>query len=114
MACPTLELIHLIGKKWTFVLLQEVSLIGNEGFNAMYRRMKINPKLLAQRLRQLESEGIITRKLMPRPFKGKYSMTVKGTELLSILNNLRTWNARHSNITCVAECTSCPQYQQSF
>ena len=114
MVCSTLDLTQLVGKKWTFVLLQEISLRGDKGFNSIHRRMKISPKMLAQRLTELELAKIISKQSAPLPLKSHYSLTERGTELYAILQNLQQWNARHSQLNCASECTSCPQYEQSF
>lgn len=114
MACSTLELTQLIGKKWTFVLLQEISIRGGEGFNAIHRRMNISPKMLAQRLSELETENIVSKQSAALPLKSCYSLTERGTELYAILKNLQQWNARYSKTNCASECTSCSQYEQSF
>ena len=118
MACPTFEIADLVGKKWTVVLLQEVKLNGDKGFNFISERMqKISPKILSRRLSQLEDAGIIKRELLKTvPVKSKYRLTQKGKTLDKVITGLREWNSLYNNapIDCSKnECVKCALYQAS-
>ena len=115
--CHVFELADIIGKKWTIVLLEEVSINGYRGFNALLKRMKkISPKILSQRLKQLEDAGIIEKESfvysnsLP---KTRYRLTKKGEELHKIIANLKEWSIKHSNekLECgKIECVKCDFY----
>lgn len=114
--CPVFQVADLIGKRWMIVVIQEVALNGEKGFNAIYRRMdKISPKLLSARLRELEKIGAIIRKVLAdkAPLRTSYSLTEKGRELNEVLTLLKRWQSKYSPgiIGCERkECVKCPLY----
>lgn len=114
-SCPLSNLTSLIGKKWTFVILQEIELNGNKGFNSIYKRMnKISPKILSNRLKELEHNGLVQKKITKqKPFKSKYSLTEKGRELYNIMKIIQNWSIRYSNekLDCSKRnCVECNLY----
>lgn len=53
---------------------------------------KITHKMLAQQLKELEEDGLISRKVFASvPPKVEYSITEKGKKTLPIIESLRTW-----------------------
>ncbi|MBL7055511.1 helix-turn-helix transcriptional regulator [Candidatus Woesearchaeota archaeon] len=114
--CPIFQVADIIGKKWSIVVIQEVALNGSKGFNAIHHRMeKVSPKLLSQRLKDLEKFGIITKKILAgeMPVRTSYSLTKQGKELQEIITSLRKWYAKHNpNLEgCERrECVKCPLY----
>ena len=95
----------VIGKKWTFVILQQISYNGHSGFNNLLRMIgEITPKILSQRLQELESEDIVRKDVSDVKTKTThYALTKKGVELKQILDNLRVWNTKYSS-----NKTDCP------
>jgi DNA-binding HxlR family transcriptional regulator len=84
--------IELIGKRWTgaivFVLLDgplrfsEVKLLVPE----------ISDRLLSERMKELESEGIVVRHVIDgMPVRVEYSLTEKGTALEPAVRSLKVW-----------------------
>lgn len=115
--CNVFSIIDLVGKKWTFPLLQEIILHGNEGFNFIFRRMKkISPKILSKRLKDLEESGIISRNHVKnsRPAKTEYAVTTKGKELYDIVCLIKKWDIKydqHTDARCFEkECVVCEKY----
>ncbi|MBI4021364.1 MAG: helix-turn-helix transcriptional regulator [Candidatus Aenigmarchaeota archaeon] len=112
MTCHVLALSGLFGKKWTLALLEQVSLHGNEGFNSLSRRMgKVSPKILSQRLHQLEAHEIVQRtvQLAGNQTRTSYTMTKKGEDLLVIFGQLKRWNTSYPECA-VQSCADCPRY----
>lgn len=116
MTCPVFKAADLIGKKWTIVLLQEVRLTGDQGFNAIFKRMKkVSPKILSQRLHELEQEGLIEKIVHSetQPERTSYFLTLKGRELENVIEQLKDWHLRFDAKTkdvCSQECVLCPLY----
>lgn len=53
---------------------------------------KITHKMLAQQLKELEEDGLISRKVFASvPPKVEYSITVKGKTTIPIIESLRNW-----------------------
>ncbi len=115
-SCLTLQAADLVGKKWTVSLIQQVSLYGDEGFNSLLRRMKdISPKLLSQRLNELEQLELLEKTVInDKVERTSYRLTTKGMELNDILKSLKTWNLKYSggSSECLeGECVNCGFYQ---
>jgi len=97
--CPIFQIADLVGKEWTIVIIQEVALNGEKGFNAILNRMrKISPKLLSKRLKELEESGIIEKKVFANvaPFRTSYKLTKKGKELQEIITFLKKWQIKYN------------------
>jgi DNA-binding HxlR family transcriptional regulator len=86
------QAIELIGKRWTgaivFVLLDgplrfsEVKVLVPE----------ISDRLLSERMKELESEGIVERQVMDAmPVRVEYSLTEKGRALEPAVRSLKLW-----------------------
>ena len=61
-------------------------------FNEIARELKINPRTLCQRLRDLEEAGIVERNVISEmPPNVEYRMTEKGQALNQILDSLEDW-----------------------
>ena len=57
--CPISKALEQLGEKWTLLIIREL-LQGRSRFNELQRGLpKISPGLLAKRLKQLESAGIV-------------------------------------------------------
>ena len=65
-------------------------------YGALKRLLKgITTKMLTQTLRELEQDGLISRKVYPEvPPKVEYTLTPAGGELIPIIDNLREWADR--------------------
>ena len=113
--CGVFNIADLVGKKWTIVVLQEIEHNGDKGFNKIIGRMKkISPKLLAQRLRELEEDGIIEKKVITdrMPVRTVYKLTKKGKDLEEVIETMRKFNFNYSNqkSLCKHECVACSLY----
>ena len=85
--CPIDNGLKLIGKKFTMHILRNILLLKQKKFNEFLRSIEgINTKTLSLRLREMESEGLIMRKIIDkRPLRVEYSLTEKGKSLEPIL-----------------------------
>jgi len=114
-SCSFLRVTHLIGKKWGYVVFDEVALHGDEGFNALLCRLKkVRPKILSQRLKQFEQEGLIKKKIdvFHKPYRSTYLLTPKGAALHGLLFKMREWHdCFDDDWRCArTECPSCLNY----
>ena len=87
------ESLELVGKKWTAGIL----LAGMRGARRFveYRALVhgISDRLLAQRLRELEAEGLIERTVVPTsPVLVKYGPSERGRGLMRVLHPLVAWS----------------------
>lgn len=94
--CPHFHAaIELIGKRWTGAIvfaLSERPLRFGELVKAV---PGLSDRLLSQRLRQLEEEGLVERLVEPgAPVRVTYSLSQKGSELGPAIAELRSWARR--------------------
>lgn len=94
--CPRFHTaIELIGSRWTGALVR--LLMGGRARFAELRDAipDISDRMLSDRLRALEAEGIITRHVLPDPpIKVEYQLTEKGRELQISLEAIGNWAER--------------------
>ncbi|MCL4332587.1 MAG: helix-turn-helix transcriptional regulator [Candidatus Thermoplasmatota archaeon] len=92
--CPLVsEVYNDLLRRWTMPIIYALGLRGELRFNEMKRAIgNISSTSLSERLSQLESLGIIQKKIFAEvPVKVEYSLTPKGWELHAILNDLANW-----------------------
>lgn len=84
--------IKVIGSKWTILLLHELC-IGTKRFGQLEKALTgISPRTLALRLKQLEQDGIVNKRVFAEvPLHVEYSLTHKGQSLREIINKMRDW-----------------------
>lgn len=91
--CPRYHrAIELVGKRWTGAIIR-VLLGGPRRFNELLAAVPgVSDRLLTERLRELESEGLISRRVEPgSPVKVVYELTCAGHELQEPLIALGHW-----------------------
>ncbi|MGW1888162.1 winged helix-turn-helix transcriptional regulator [Streptomyces sp. NPDC001970] len=97
-ACPDLQgALELVGRRWTGGILAAAG-HGARRFGE-YRAMVsgISDRLLSQRLKELEAEGLIERTVVPTtPVQIRYSLAPDGQALVEALQPLAQWSARRS------------------
>ena len=89
--CPVATTLGLIGGKYKALILWRLS-SGTLRFSDLQRHIFATPKMLTQQLRELESQGLILRKVYPViPPKVEYSLTELGQSLMPVLVAMRDW-----------------------
>jgi len=105
--CPRFQYaIELIGRRWVGAVLR-VLVAGPARFNELLAAVpNLSDRLLTERLRELEREGLVTRTVSPaRPIRVTYELTDCGRSLSEIICTIGTWSERWVE---VAEETTCP------
>lgn len=89
------EAAELAGRKWTAAVLLALAR-GAQRFSELASGIDgISDRLLAARLRELETQGLVTRTVIPStPVQIRYGLTDSGTELIRILHPLVQWAKR--------------------
>ncbi len=85
--CPHEELFSVIGKKWAVLILEIIHSLGAPGYNEVFGKISgITPKAFGDKLRVLEKNGLIERKIVSQePLRTEYSLTSEGGKLLANL-----------------------------
>lgn len=82
----------LLGKRWTGLIINQL-LDGPKRFNVIEAEVKISGKVLSERLKELESLGIISRSVYPEtPVRIEYELTKKGYALKPIMDEVANWS----------------------
>lgn len=87
--------VELIGRRWNGAILREL-LLGSTHFVQIREAIpQLTDKMLVNRLRQLESEALITRAVYPEtPVRIEYQLTDKGRDLEAAVAALSEWADR--------------------
>lgn len=94
--CPRYHrAVELIGRRWTGAIVR-LLLPGRRRFNELRAAIPdISDRMLSERLRELESEGIVERFVVPEsPVRVEYELTGKGRELEPALLAIGSWAER--------------------
>jgi DNA-binding HxlR family transcriptional regulator len=96
-ACPVDTTLKLMGKKFTMHIIRNMLMFKQSRFNQFLDSVEgINPKTLSVRLREMEKDGLITRKIYPEtPPRVEYSMTEKGQALAPILVQMAEFSMKY-------------------
>lgn len=93
MLCPRLsKAMDLIGKRWTALIVYQL-LEGPQRFNAIEAALPISGRLLSERLKELEKEGLVTREVFSEvPIRVEYALTEKGRALEQTIRSIENWS----------------------
>ena len=94
--CPVQASINDLSGKWKVQILWHLS-FGPRRFSELRRKLrKVSEKVLAQQLRQLETDGVIQRQVTPKvPPQVTYSLIAEGERLMPLLVSLCVWGSKH-------------------
>ncbi|MGI5486202.1 winged helix-turn-helix transcriptional regulator [Microtetraspora malaysiensis] len=87
--------VELIGARWSGAIIQAV-FAGRHRYAEIKEFIDgVSDTMLAQRLRRLEGEGIIERRVIPSsPVHVEYHLTDKGLELEPVIEALVAWSGK--------------------
>src|SRR5262245_59601846 len=90
--CPVAKSLDLIGERWTLLIVRDL-LRGPARFQDLRAQLSgIPPKLLADRLRRMERQGLVARELYSkRPPRASYGLTDRGRGLGLVVGALAMW-----------------------
>jgi DNA-binding HxlR family transcriptional regulator len=93
-ACPISPVVDLVFSRWTTPILWALNEYGRQRFVELERRIgTITPKVLTQRLRQLERDGLVLRTYHPEvPPRVEYEISDLGRSLATVFASLATWS----------------------
>jgi DNA-binding HxlR family transcriptional regulator len=94
--CPLTDLVDMIGGRWKVLALWRLR-DGSRRFTELRRLLPgVTQKMLTQQLRQLEADGLVSRKVFAQvPPKVEYSLTATGKKLCTLLVTLADWAVLH-------------------
>jgi len=95
-ACPIARTLDIIGDRWTLLIIRDLFL-GRSRFNEFRQSTPcISPRLLSERLKRLEEQGLVERELLAGyPPRAEYRLTAKGRSLFPVLFAIGSWGFEH-------------------
>lgn len=95
-ACPVETTLMLIGNKWKVLIIRDL-LTGTKRFGELKKSIgKVSQKVLTTQLRDMEEDGLISRKIYTEvPPRVEYSLTELGKSLQPILNAMLQWGTEY-------------------
>ncbi len=93
-ACPIGRALDLIGERWALLVVREL-LFGAQRFSDLRRALpSASTNMLTDRLRELETHGVVRRRILPPPAScSVYELTDRGRELEPVLDSLGAWGS---------------------
>ncbi|HET7432503.1 MAG TPA: helix-turn-helix domain-containing protein [Nocardioides sp.] len=93
--CPMAHALDLVGDRWALLVVREL-MHGPKRYTDLVEHLPgIGTNILAARLRDLEGNGVVTRRTLPPPAASKvYELTDYGRLLRPAMRELALWGAR--------------------
>ncbi|WP_328316853.1 winged helix-turn-helix transcriptional regulator [Streptomyces sp. NBC_00388] len=90
--CATARALDAVGDRWTLLIVREL-LAGPRRYTDLHADLPgVSTDVLASRLKDMEREGLATRRRLPPPAPASvYELTPRGTALLPVLTALADW-----------------------
>lgn len=116
--CTIYKTADIIGKRWTLLILLEIfrASEGGKGKGKRYSDIKrnlpkITPKILSLRLKELEEEGMVVKKIDASsfPIKCEYSLTKQGGAFIDIIKDIKKWALKWRINNKVCSKTNCEE-----
>ncbi|MFJ5230596.1 winged helix-turn-helix transcriptional regulator [Kitasatospora sp. NPDC088391] len=96
-ACPITPVLDIVFSRWTTPILWTLNQFGRQRFVELHRNIgAITAKVLTQRLRQLERDGLVVRTYHPEvPPRVEYEISELGRSLAPLFAALTDWSSEH-------------------
>lgn len=94
--CPRFHrAVELIGRRWTGAILRAMLHDAVRFSELRHAVPGLSDRLLSERLKELEAEGIVVRVVRPEtPVRVEYHLTEKGRALQSVIEAVSAWAER--------------------
>ena len=95
--CPVDNTFKIVGKKFTIHILRNMMFLNQTRFIQFLESVEgINPKTLSVRLREMEKNSLIKRKVYPdTPVRVEYTITEKGEALKPIITQMAEFSMKY-------------------
>jgi DNA-binding HxlR family transcriptional regulator len=93
--CGFSRALEVVGERWAMLIVRDL-LVGPKRFTDLHRGLSgIPTNVLTARLKELEHDGVVRRRLLPRPSGSIiYELTEYGAELEDVVVHLGRWGAK--------------------
>jgi DNA-binding HxlR family transcriptional regulator len=95
--CPVAFALDTFGDRWSLLIIRDIVLRGSKTYGDFLAAEEgIATNVLADRLRELEDEGIIRKSRDPENHrKFNYALTEKGCDLVPVILEMILWSAKY-------------------
>jgi len=95
--CPVASTLDVVGDRWTLLIVRDL-LRGRKRFTDLRGTVeRIPASVLSERLKLLEREGIVTRRMYSdHPPRAEYILTSKGHDLGLVVGALSSWGEKYA------------------
>lgn len=102
--CPVETTLTLISDKWKILIIRDL-ISGTKRFGELKKSVTgISQKVLTSNLRQMEENGLVSRKVYAQvPPKVEYSLTELGQSLQSVLTAMEEWGQNYKSAFTAVE-----------
>ncbi|MBS3075367.1 helix-turn-helix transcriptional regulator [Candidatus Pacearchaeota archaeon] len=113
--CSIRKVANFLGKRWTLLILLELYKGKSKWkrFSQVKKSLNnITPKILSARLKELEREKLIEKRVNVErfPIKSEYKLTEAGKDFINIIKNIKKWSLKwkEKNEKCdERDCKDC-------
>lgn len=97
ISCPVTATMQVLGGKWKSILINAIYHTSPARFGELKRSVKgITQSMLTKQLRELEDDGVISRKIYAEiPPKVEYTLTEFGLTLSPIMLSMAEWGKQY-------------------
>jgi DNA-binding HxlR family transcriptional regulator len=109
--CTIYKTADFVGKKWTLLILLELYK-NKKRYSELKKSIPtITPKILSLRLKELEKENMIVKKVDSQtfPIKCEYSLTKGGEEFIDVIQDMKKWALKWKVKNKVCKNSDCSQ-----
>lgn len=94
---PLATTMALIGDRWTMLVVREL-IRGSRKFKELSKAVAgIPPKVLSDRLKRLEAEGLVKRVIYSHyPLRAEYHLTKRGQSLSTVMDAITSWGRQQA------------------
>src|SRR5690242_21961389 len=93
--CGLARALELVGERWALLIVRDL-LVGPRRFTDLKKGLpKIPTNVLTDRLKELERDGVVQRRILPRPASATvYELTPYGQQIEDAVMRLGLWGAQ--------------------
>jgi DNA-binding HxlR family transcriptional regulator len=95
--CPVAFGLDTFGDRWSLLIIRDIMLVGKKTYSEFLEADEgISTNILADRLKNLEAEGIIKKSRDPENGRSfTYALTAKGLDLAPIVLEIIRWSGKY-------------------
>lgn len=109
-SCTVYRTVDIIGRKWCLLVLLELCKGDRiKRYSAIRKRLPdITPKVLSARLKELEKEGLVKKRVYAQsPLRCEYCLTESGEDIIRIIKGIKEWALKWKIKNKICEGRNC-------